>query len=293
MLLQASVIIPVHNSAPDLLDQLGALAQEVGSLPFEVLVVDNRSVDDPGRVVRQFEGCFASIRVVSAQHRAGAAYARNVGAANAKTPVLLFCDADDTVKTGWVTAMVSGLMSYEVAGGIADTSRVNSAEVLNWYGSSASHLGESRVPRIFDQWNVVASNSMAISALRFAELNGFDESFSQGAEDLDLCVRVQVRGFSVGLAEGGEIDYKLRESFSGMLRQQWNYGRSWSQLYCKHRDVTRLRWGLRSELRIWMRLLARTGEFLGSASRANLIRECVWNAGRLTGGAHRRRFVPL
>lgn len=290
---RASVIIPVHNAAQDLRQQLKALEFEARNIDFEVIVVDNNSADKPELVVESFAHAFSGIRAIRATERAGAGYARNVGARAATSSTLLFCDADDIIKTGWVTSMVAGAELFSIAGGVSDTKSANDPAILVWYGTSISHLSKPITPTIFGQWNVVASNSMALESAVFEDLGGFDERFDVGAEDLDLCLRVQARGGSVGLAPGASIDYSLRATRSGMLRQQLAYGRAWAQLYATHKTLLTSRWGLRSELRLWLRMIVRLPELLTNGRRENFAREIVWNVGRLTRGARARVFVPL
>src|SRR5262245_57943638 len=101
-----SVIIPCHNAGRWLWDQLDALSRQEVPLPWEVLVVDNRSTDLSARVARGFSDKIPSLRVIAAHEHRGPAYARNTGASQARGEYFLFFDADDVVADGCVAAMV-------------------------------------------------------------------------------------------------------------------------------------------------------------------------------------------
>jgi len=111
MIPAASVIIPVRNAEAVLGDQLAALSRQVDAPQFEVVVVLNRCADHSGLVADSYRSRLP-LTVLTADEKAGPAYARNVGAARSSAPHLLFCDADDRVGEGWVRAMVRALLAW-------------------------------------------------------------------------------------------------------------------------------------------------------------------------------------
>ena len=72
-----SVIIPAHNAAATIVDQLDAVREsQRHAPPSEILVVDNRSTDDLVEVVTRWaEHTTSPIRIISAHERAGEPYA--------------------------------------------------------------------------------------------------------------------------------------------------------------------------------------------------------------------------
>ena len=93
MKLAASIVIPTLNEEKYLPALLNSL-KEV-SFPLEIIVVDGNSTDDTVGVVEKFIPSFSgdsTLRLLTSER--GIAFQRNLGAAQAKYDVLIFCDAD-------------------------------------------------------------------------------------------------------------------------------------------------------------------------------------------------------
>lgn len=87
--LQISVVIPVHNGARYLGEAIESVCNQ--TVPAaQIIVVDDGSTDESAAVARGF----AQVEYIF-QENAGAATARNTGAAHAQHAYLAFLDADD------------------------------------------------------------------------------------------------------------------------------------------------------------------------------------------------------
>lgn len=95
-----SVIIPARNAARHISETLRDFQKQTFE-DFEVIVCDNNSTDDTGRVTKRFCRCDArfKLRHVSAQS-AGAA--RNYGLTQASGGIVVFFDADDRPETSFL-----------------------------------------------------------------------------------------------------------------------------------------------------------------------------------------------
>lgn len=88
-----TVVVPCYNAAATLQATLGSvLAQTVGD--FELIVVDDGSVDGSPELVRELMASDRRIRLVE-QTNAGPSTARNRGLALARAKVIALLDADD------------------------------------------------------------------------------------------------------------------------------------------------------------------------------------------------------
>src|SRR6266545_10527 len=107
--MKLSVVVPCFNSAKTIAIQLEALANQTWSEPWEVIVADNGSTDSSVAIAESYKKRLPHLRIVDASDRRGAGHARNVGAAAAAGDLLAFCDADDEVAPGWLSAMGQAL----------------------------------------------------------------------------------------------------------------------------------------------------------------------------------------
>ena len=104
---EVSVVIPVHNAADTLVEQLeSVLAAQADAPSGEILVVDNRSTDESAALAAAWAHAHdVDLRVIDAADRAGEPFARNVGLAAARGRHVLYCDADDRVAPTWIASM--------------------------------------------------------------------------------------------------------------------------------------------------------------------------------------------
>jgi len=110
---RASVVVPVHNGAATLPAALSALARQEGTQAYEVIVVDDGSVDDSAAIAERSPGPVTVVR----QEQAGPAAARNRGAAAARGAVLCFTDADCYPDRGWLASGLAALEHAELVQG--------------------------------------------------------------------------------------------------------------------------------------------------------------------------------
>lgn len=115
-----TVVVPVYNEADCVWDCLVSL-QGQDFAPLEVLVVDDGSVDESVRICEELK-----ITVLRQQHR-GPGTARNLGARNAKSNILVFVDADMVVESDYVSKLVAPIVS-----GQAVATCHWDEQVLNW-----------------------------------------------------------------------------------------------------------------------------------------------------------------
>jgi glycosyltransferase involved in cell wall biosynthesis len=100
-----SIVIP-HLNEPDNLRRclLSLAAQQSEGIPFEIIVVDNGSIELPRAVCSEFAG-------VRLEHEPvpGPGPARNLGARCARAELLAFIDSDCVAQPGWLRAIVEAM----------------------------------------------------------------------------------------------------------------------------------------------------------------------------------------
>jgi GT2 family glycosyltransferase len=208
-----SVVISVHNDAEHLERCLRSLAPQRSELN-EVIVVDDGSSDASGAVARA-AGC----EVIRLSSRRGLRAARNVGASRAAGEILVFIDADTTVRAGWAgglrVAFANG--ASLAGGGIAWPEPHSLAERFQsggyWHDETARN---GFLP-------FVSGAHFAIRREVFLVLGGFDEL--PLSEDLDLSFRAQLAGYPVSFVPEAELVHWPRRSVRGLLSQRMRHAR--------------------------------------------------------------------
>lgn len=216
-----SVIIPSHNAAATIVDQLDAVREsQHHAPPSEILVVDNRSTDDLVEVVTHWaERNNSPIRIISAHERAGEPYARNIGLAHARGDFVVYCDADDRVGPMWLASLCELLEVGCYATGPIDMNSLNPSWIANVRGASVT--GPSLM---LDTVPYAHGCNMGFRRLALEALGGFDERYTAGC-DLDIAIRMWEAGIELQYDERAVVCYRLRRSIRATYRQGKFYGR--------------------------------------------------------------------
>jgi FkbM family methyltransferase len=233
----ARVVIPVHNGAGTLGEQLEALARQVDAPEFDVVVVLNRCTDRSRDVAESWIPAL-DLSIVEADAKASTAYARNVGAAGSSSPYLLFCDADDRVGDRWVAEMLVPLVSgaADLVGGCPMVER---ADLPSWRYDRYYALIDG--PQLIRRRSMLYAlgASLGCSRVAFETVGGFDESFpAAGYEEIDLALRIVRAGWRVGLAPEATFRYRPRTTLRGELRRQHAYANGRAYLEWKEGSLS-------------------------------------------------------
>ncbi len=237
-----SVVIPAFGELPMTLRCLHSVARADGSLPYEVIVVDDASEPSLADALALAPG----LRLVRLDEQLGFLGAANRGARAARGRYLVFLNNDTAVCDGWLDALrrrhATGPVGIVGAQLVSPDGRVQEAGGIVWRDGSATNYGRGAHPdspgvRFARPVDYVSGACLSIDRELFEELGGFDERFAPGYyEDVDLAFRVRERGLRVEYEprarvyhiEGGTAGTDLTV---GMKRYQ-----------DRHRRVFRDRW---------------------------------------------------
>ncbi|MFP4446418.1 MAG: glycosyltransferase family 2 protein [Desulfosudaceae bacterium] len=181
-----SVIIPTYNRAVLVTEAVGsALAQEGPDV--EVIVVDDGSTDDTGRVLDAFGSRI--IRVT--QPNLGVSAARNAGADRASGSHLAFLDADDLWLPGKLARQAAFFQAHPGAR-ICQTEEawLKNGRRINPGKKHRKPSGMIFIPSL--ALCLVSPSAVMIERQFFQQMGGFDESLP-ACEDYDLWLRISCR----------------------------------------------------------------------------------------------------
>lgn len=100
-----SVVISTFNRCASLRTALDALVAQTGTVPHEIIVVDNNSTDGTASLVHAYvRACPGLVRYVFEMSQ-GLPYARNAGIVAAAAPLIAFTDDDVCVSADWVASI--------------------------------------------------------------------------------------------------------------------------------------------------------------------------------------------
>ncbi len=239
-----SVIIPVHNGARTLGACLQALKQ-TGYKAWELIVVDDSSGDGSGDIAAE-QGC----RVLTNKGAArGPAWARNCGARRAKGDVLVFLDADITVRPHTIARLVQTLQKKQAAACFGSYDDAPAAEnFLSQYKNLLHHFVHQRGRR---EATTFWAGCGAVRREAFWDVGGFCQAYTRPSiEDIELGQRLRARGYSIVLAPEIQVTHLKRWDAPGLLRSDiFRRAIPWSRLLLQRGqlpDDLNLAWGQRA-----------------------------------------------
>lgn len=174
-----SVVLPTWNRAP-LLPAAVASVQRQSYASWELLIVDDGSLDDTESVVTSMAARDERIRYIQLPHR-GVSHARNQGLLEARGEFVAFLDSDKEWDPEFLRTMVAVLVTqgHDVAFAACEVT-IGGETVLRAVAPTAESL---KIGNSVDQTAIVASRHAITAA------GAFDESLRR-AVDYDLVVKL-------------------------------------------------------------------------------------------------------
>ena len=276
-----SVVIAVRNGMPWLEEQLCAIASQKLSAKWEVVVADNGSQDSTRVCVERWAEREPRIRLVDAALPRGPGAARNTGVKSAGGSLLVFCDADDVVQTGWLEGVVAALDENDVVSGVYDSGPPNGDS-----GRQATRHGTSQ----FGFLPFGLGANLAVRREAFEAVSGFRESFLVG-EDIDLCWRLQLAGYRFSVADAAVVRKREPAETRSMVRKALSYGRCGPRLYRDYRAAGMHR-DVRGACKAWAWLFVNVPRLFRQSVRRQWLRTFSIRTGRLAGSMTQHAFFP-
>jgi glycosyltransferase involved in cell wall biosynthesis len=152
---------------------------------MEIIVVDDASTDDTLATIQNYE-----VNIISNDRNYGAAYSRNVGAANASSDILIFVDSDVIVPIDGISRLAESLIKHSDAL-IATAIYSDETKDLNFISDykNLEIIYKTKSSPTYVKY--LGSYFFAIRRSTFTETGGFSINF-KGAivEDIDFGIKV-------------------------------------------------------------------------------------------------------
>lgn len=212
-----SVIIVSFNTCDLLRQCLQTLITEASDVSYEIIVIDNASLDGSADMVAQE---FPDVQLIRSQENLGFAAANNLGFAQARGYYVVLLNSDAFLKPQAITKALA-YMQADPTIGVGGARLVGHDDIwqpsarmfpslinhfLTLSGLSAKYPHSrffGRVDRTWADpnqaaivdWVPGAFSIMPLHVLK--EVGYFDESFFLYYEEVDLCKRIQAKGYNI------------------------------------------------------------------------------------------------
>jgi GT2 family glycosyltransferase len=216
-----SVIIPTRDGADILRVCLDTLFTRTGYQEFEVLVVDNGSVqEDTRRLFAEAEGRWKGrFRVLPLDIPFNYSRLNNVAAEAAAGEHLLLLNNDiEIIEPGWLEAMLGWAqlpgIGFVGAKLLYPDRSVQHIGVTVGIGGGADHLhkGASRHEAGYQgclqtvcNWTAATAACLLVPRPVWRQVGGLDESFAVAFNDVDFCLRVGAAGYRGVVTPAAEL----------------------------------------------------------------------------------------
>ena len=235
---RVSVVVCAYNAA----DTIGECLTSLDTLDypdFEVIVVNDGSTDRTGDLAhawasaeRSGDDALIDRRIIDIPN-GGLSNARNLGLSHATGAIVAYTDADVRVDPLWLAYLVQPFVTSDVVGSGGpnicppDDPRIAQC-VARAPGGPTHVLLDDRIAEH------VPGCNMAFRRDALLEIGGFNPIYLRAGDDVDVCWRLQARGWRIGFAPAALVWHRHRASIKGYWRQQVGYGEGETWLALKH-----------------------------------------------------------
>jgi O-antigen biosynthesis protein len=225
---RVSVVVASYNGERTLKACLNSL-ERLNYPDYEVILVDDGSTD----ATRQAALAHPSVRYFRHEKNLGLSVARNTGIAAATGEIVAFTDADCRADEDWLYYLVGALLPSGFAG-MGGPNLLPPEDSLVAAAVMASPGGPAHVMLNDRQAEHIPGCNMAFYKAALAQVGGFDPTFHQAGDDVDLCWRLEQEGLSIGFCPAAFVWHYRRSNVRAYLKQQRGYGEAEALLVRKH-----------------------------------------------------------
>jgi GT2 family glycosyltransferase/DNA-binding beta-propeller fold protein YncE len=224
---RVSVVVCAYN-AEDTIDENLTSIEQLTYPDFEIILVNDGSRDRTGEIAHRHP----RVRVIDIPN-GGLSAARNVGLAHATGDIVAYTDADTRVDRDWLTYLVQPFLTSEAVGSggpnVVPADDPPMAQCIARAPGSPTHV-------LLDDRTAehVPGCNMAFRREALLAIGGFNPVYLRAGDDVDVCWRLQARGWKIGFASSALVWHHHRSSIGAYWRQQVGYGEGERWLMAHH-----------------------------------------------------------
>ncbi len=217
-----SVVVCTYNGKRTIRDCLEGL-RKLDYPNYEVIVVNDGSTDGTGEVAAEY-----GFKVINTSN-CGLSSARNTGMRAAKGEIVAYIDDDARPDPHWLTYLAYTFLSTNHVGvGGPNLPPPEDGPIAGCVANSPG--GPVHVLLTDQKAEHIPGCNMAFRKAALEAINGFDHKFRIAGDDVDLCWRLQEKGWTIGFNPAAMVWHHRRNSIKAYLKQQKNYGKAEADL---------------------------------------------------------------
>ncbi|MGB8348127.1 MAG: glycosyltransferase [Ktedonobacteraceae bacterium] len=215
---RVSVIVCSYNGQRTLRDCCdGLLKQEYPN--YEVILVNDGSSDMTPAIGQEY-----GIKVITTENH-GLSKARNIGLEAATGEIVAYIDDDARPDPHWLTYLATTFMKSEYAGvGGPNIAPPGDGPIADCVANAPG--GPIHVLLSDQEAEHIPGCNMAFRKSCLQAIGGFDPQFRIAGDDVDVCWRLQQRGWKLGFSPAAMVWHHRRNSVRTYWKQQKNYGKA-------------------------------------------------------------------
>ncbi|WP_426667942.1 glycosyltransferase [Mucilaginibacter sp. McL0603] len=225
-----SIIIPLYNRPQEIKELLETLTQQTYK-QFEVLVIEDGSVNDAADIVKGFEGKL-DVRYFTKANE-GQGFTRNFGFERAKGDYFIIFDSDCLIPENYLQIVNDRLSTdwLDAYGGPDDAHPSFTAvqKAISYSMTSPFTTGGIRGNKKGIGQFHPRSFNMGVSRKVWEKVGGF--IITRSGEDIEYSIRIHSAGFKIGLIPDAKVYHKRRTNFLQFYKQLHFFGRARINVY--------------------------------------------------------------
>jgi glycosyltransferase involved in cell wall biosynthesis len=225
-----SIIIPLYNRPQEIKELLETLTQQTYK-QFEVLVIEDGSVNDAAEIVKSFADKLDVRYFVKANE--GQGFTRNYGFERAKGDYFVIFDSDCLIPADYLQIVNDRLNNdwLDAYGGpdAAHPSFTPVQKAISYSMTSPFTTGGIRGNKKGIGQFHPRSFNMGISRRVWEKAGGF--VITRSGEDIEYSIRIHSMGFKIGLIPDAKVYHKRRTNFLQFYKQLHFFGRARINVY--------------------------------------------------------------
>jgi GT2 family glycosyltransferase len=196
-----SIVVPLFNHLEYTQAMLASLRKTMpAGMPYEVVLVDDGSTDGTRDWLKTL--LEPNTQVLINERNLGFAASNNRGASVARGKCLALLNNDLVLNPGWLEPMLAVLNDRTRDAGLVGNVQLRTSDgAIDHAGITVTRLGKLEHIRTKPAGDPAVAETLAVTAAcclvrkaDFDSVGGFDESYLNGGEDIDLAFKLRERG---------------------------------------------------------------------------------------------------